>query len=76
MAMDIKEIKKRIVASLPDAIIEITDTAGDANHYSALVKSAKFAGKSRIEQHKIVYNALAGAMDGELHALALQTESL
>lgn len=76
MAMKPTEIKKRIVATLPDAIVEITDLAGDGDHYSALVKSAAFVGKSRIQQHKIVYNALAGALDGELHALALQTEPL
>ena len=76
MAMDLKEIEKYIKDALPDAVIEIQDLAGDGNHYSATVTSSKFSGKSKIEQHKMVYKALKGAMDGKdgiLHALALQT---
>ena len=54
MAMDLKEIEKHIKGALPDATIEIQDLAGDGNHYSATVSSAKFKGKSKIEQHKMV----------------------
>ena len=58
---------------MPDAEIIIEDLAGDENHYSATIKSKVFAGKSRIEQHKLVYKALKGKMGNELHALALNT---
>ena len=57
MAMDIKEIEKLIKESIPDALIEIQDLAGDGNHYSAVVTSSIFNGKSKIEQHKIVYSS-------------------
>ena len=73
MAMDIKEIEKLIKESIPDALIEIQDLAGDGNHYSAIVTSSVFNGKSKIEQHKIVYNSLKGKMGNELHALAIKT---
>ena len=73
MAMDLKEIEKYIKEALPDASIEIQDLAGDGNHYSATVISSEFNGKSKIEQHKIVYNSLKGKMGNELHALALNT---
>ena len=73
MAMDLKEIEKLIKESLPDSTIEIQDLAGDGNHYSATVISSAFNGKSKIEQHKIVYAALKGKMGNELHALALNT---
>lgn len=76
MAMDAEEIKRRICKSLPDATVEITDLAGDGNHYAALVKSAAFVGKTRIAQHKLVYNAIGADMGEALHALALQTEPL
>ena len=56
MAMDLKEIEALIKEALPDAIVEIQDLAGDGNHYSATVTSSSFSGKSKIEQHKIVYN--------------------
>jgi stress-induced morphogen len=56
MAMDLKEIEKHIKEALPDAIVEIQDIAGDGNHYSATVTSSQFAGKNKIEQHKMVYN--------------------
>ena len=74
MAMDLKEIEKYIKEAMPDATIEIQDLAGDGNHYSATVTSAQFLGKSKIEQHKMVYNSLKGKMGNELHALALTTE--
>ena len=65
---------KNIKEGLPDASIEIQDLAGDGNHYSAVVTSASFKGKSRIEQHKMVYNSLKGRMGNELHALAIKTK--
>ena len=74
MTMDLKEIEKHIKEALPDAIIEIQDLAGDGNHYSATVTSSRFKGKSKIEQHKIVYSALKGKMGNELHALAIKTK--
>ena len=74
MAMDLKEIEMLIKEALPDAKIEIQDLAGDGNHYSATVTSGKFSGKSKIEQHKIVYNSLNGKMGNELHALAIKTK--
>ena len=74
MAMDLKEIEKYIKEALPDASIEIQDWAGDGNHYSATVTSSSFKGKSRIEQHKMVYNSLQGKMGNELHALAIKTK--
>ena len=73
MAMDLKEIESLIKEALPDAKIEIQDLAGDGNHYSATVISSQFAGKSKIQQHKMVYNSLKGKMGNELHALALNT---
>ena len=74
MAMDLKEIKKLIKESLPDSLIDIQDLAGDGNHYSATITSSAFNGKSRIEQHRIVYTALKGKMGNELHALAIKTK--
>ena len=73
MAMDLKEIETLIKEALPDAMVEIQDLAGDGNHYSATVTSSQFSGKSKIEQHKLVYKALNGKMGNELHALALNT---
>ena len=73
MALKIEEIKSLIKKSMPDAEIIIKDLAGDENHYSATIKSKIFSGKSRIEQHKLVYKALKGKMGNELHALALNT---
>jgi len=75
MAMTATEIERLIRESLPDADVEITDLAGDGNHYSASVVSEAFRGKSRVQQHQIVYAALRGRMGGELHALALQTSA-
>jgi len=74
MAMDLLEIEKLIKEALPDASINIKDLAGDGNHYSATVISSQFKGKSKIEQHKMVYNSLKGKMGNELHALALVTK--
>ena len=74
MAMNLKEIEKHIKDALPDAIVEIQDLAGDGNHYSATITSSEFSGKSKIEQHKIVYNSLKGKMGNELHALAIKTK--
>ena len=73
MTLKIDEIKSLIKESLPDAEIIIKDLAGDENHYSATIKSKVFKGKSRIDQHKLVYKALKGKMGNELHALALNT---
>ena len=74
MAMDLKEIEKHIKEALPDASIEIQDLAGDNNHFAATIISAKFSGKSKIEQHKMVYDSLKGKMGNELHALAIKTK--
>ena len=73
MGLKLEEIKKLIKDSIPDAEIDIQDLAGDDNHYSATIKSKIFAGKSKIDQHKLVYKALKGKMGNELHALALNT---
>ena len=74
MAMNLKEIERLIKEAFPDASIKIEDLAGDGNHYSATVISSQFKGKSKIEQHKMVYNSLKGKMGNELHALALSTK--
>ncbi|TDH60376.1 BolA family transcriptional regulator [Dankookia rubra] len=73
MAMQPAEIEALIKAALPDAQVTIEDLAGDGDHYAATVVSEAFKGKSRVQQHQIVYAALRGRMGGELHALALQT---
>ena len=73
MGLKLEEIKNLIKESIPDAEIAIQDLAGDENHYSATIKSKVFKGKSKVEQHKIVYKALKGKMGNELHALALNT---
>lgn len=73
MAMDAADIERLIKAALPDAKIEIRDLAGDGDHYAAEIVSEAFRGKSRVQQHQMVYQALKGNMGGELHALALQT---
>ena len=74
MAMQLKEIEVLIKESFPDARIESQDLAGDGNHYSATVISSKFVGKTKIQQHKMVYDSLRGKMGNELHALALKTK--
>jgi stress-induced morphogen len=73
MGLKQEEIKNLILQAIPDAEISIEDLAGDENHYSATIKSKIFNGKSKIEQHKLVYKALKGKMGNELHALALNT---
>jgi len=76
MAMPAEDIVNLIKTALPDATVEMTDLAGDNNHWKAVVTSAAFIGKSRIAQHQMVYAALKGSMDGangQLHALALET---
>ena len=73
MAMDAHDIEAMIKAALPDAVVEIKDLAGDGDHYAATVISAAFTGKSRVQQHQMVYAALKGNMGGVLHALQLQT---
>ncbi len=75
MAMDAAEIEKLIKAALPDAQVEIRDLAGDGDHYAASVVSSAFKGKTRVQQHQLVYAALKGQMGGKLHALALQTSA-
>ena len=73
MAMAADEISALIRAAIPDAAVEITDLAGDGDHYAAKVTSASFAGVSRVKQHQAVYAALGGRMGGVLHALQLTT---
>ncbi len=75
MAMTANDIERLIKEALPDAVVEIRDLAGDGDHYAATVVSASFAGKNRVQQHQMVYKALKGSMDGDLHALALQTSA-
>ena len=71
--MKVEEIKDLIIKSIPDAKIEIKDLAGDDNHYAATIKSKIFQGKTKVQQHKLVYDALEGRMGGVLHALSLTT---
>jgi stress-induced morphogen len=73
MPMAPGEIEKLIMAAFPDATVKITDMAGDNDHYAAMVTSAAFKGKTRVQQHQMVYDALKGRMGGVLHALSLQT---
>lgn len=75
MAMEARLIEQLIKEAIPDAKVEIRDLAGDGNHYAASVVSAQFKGKSRVQQHQMVYQALKGRMGGDLHALALQTSA-
>jgi len=76
MSLKSEEIKNLIKEAIPDAEIAINDLAGDENHYSATIKSKIFNGKSKIEQHKIVYKSLKGKMGNELHALSINTMEL
>jgi stress-induced morphogen len=73
MPMDARDIESMIKAAIPDAQVTIRDLAGDGDHYAATVISETFRGKSRVQQHPIVYQALKGQMGGARHALALQT---
>lgn len=75
MPMDSRDIERLIKEALPDATVEIRDLAGDGDHYAATVTSAAFRGKSRVQQHQMVYSALQGRMGGVLHALALTTSA-
>jgi stress-induced morphogen len=74
MPMNPEEIERLIKARLPDAEVAIQDLAGDGDHYAATVISEAFRGKTRVQQHQLVYEALQGNMGGALHALALQTK--
>jgi stress-induced morphogen len=74
MPLTKNEISTMLMNAFPDAILELKDIAGDNNHYSAKIISKTFNGKSKVEQHKMVYKALKGKMGNELHALVLTTE--
>jgi stress-induced morphogen len=74
MPMSAGVLEQKIRQALPDAQIEITDLRGDGDHYAAHIISAAFIGKTRVQQHQMVYQALEGGMGDELHALALQTD--
>ena len=73
MPMSASDLEHAIREAFPDADVTIKDLAGDGDHYAAMVSSVAFKGKTRVQQHKMVYDALKGRMGGELHALALQT---
>ncbi len=75
MPMNAGDIESMIKAAIPDAQVTIRDLAGDGDHYAAEVVSESFRGKTRVQQHQMVYNALQGNMGGVLHALALQTSA-
>ncbi|HKA47524.1 MAG TPA: BolA family transcriptional regulator [Methyloceanibacter sp.] len=75
MAMAAQDIERLIKERFPDARVSIDDLAGDGDHYAATVVSEAFRGKTRVEQHKMVYDALEGQMGGALHALALKTQA-
>ena len=75
MPMDARDIEQLIKARIPDAKVTIRDLAGDGDHYAAEVVAESFRGKSRVQQHQMVYEALKGNMGGALHALALQTSA-
>ena len=74
MAIKQEEIYKLLKEGFPEADIEISDLAGDDNHFAAKIKSSRFKGKTRVQQHQMVYASLKGKMGNELHALALTTE--
>ena len=75
MPMDPGEIERLIKEALPDAQVALEDLVGDGDHWSATVVSEAFQGKTRVQQHQLIYQALQGRMGGELHALALQTSA-
>ncbi|MGB0718995.1 MAG: BolA family protein [Bdellovibrionales bacterium] len=75
MAMSAKEIEALIQEGIPGATVKIEDLRGDGDHYAAYITAPDFAGKTRIQQHQMVYAALKGKMGGELHALAIQTSA-
>ena len=74
MAMQAHEIEELIIKAFPNAVVKIEDMAGDGDHYSCFIESKLFAGKTRVQQHQMVYQALDGRMGDQLHALALQTK--
>lgn len=73
MAMSAEEIEQLILEGIPDAVVKISDLRGDGDHYAAHIVSSSFSGKTRVQQHQMVYQALQGKMGNELHALAIQT---
>lgn len=73
MAITATEIQQLIQSAIPDATLQIEDLAGDGDHYAVHVTSAKFAAKSRVQQHQMVYEALGGRVGGQLHALSIRT---
>jgi stress-induced morphogen len=75
MPIEAAELERLIKQGIPDAKVEITDLAGDDNHFAAVVVSGQFAGKSKLQQHQLVYKALGQTMGGALHALQLQTSA-
>ena len=75
MPVNIATIEQMILDAIPDAVVRIEDLRGDGDHYAAYVESPAFEGKTRVQQHQMVYNALDKMVDGELHALALQTSA-
>jgi stress-induced morphogen len=75
MPMNPGDIERLIKEALPDATVTLEDLVGDGDHWSATVISAAFSGKSRVQQHQMVYQSLQGRVGGELHALALQTSA-
>ena len=75
MPMDPSEIERMIKEALPDAEVKLEDLVGDGDHWSATVISSAFSGKTRVQQHQLIYAALQGRVGGELHALALQTSA-
>ena len=75
MAMKKDEIEQLIINAIPDAVVEIEDLRGDGDHYSAVIISKSFEGKTKIQQHKMVYDSLRGKIGNELHALMLKTKS-
>ena len=75
MALEADTIKKMIEEGIPGAVVKIEDLRGDGDHYAAYVTAPGFVGKSRVQQHQMVYDALKGKMGGELHALAIQTSA-
>jgi len=75
MPIEAAELERLIKQGIPDAKVEITDLAGDDNHFAAIVVSGQFVGKSKLQQHQLVYKALGQTMGGALHALQLQTSA-
>lgn len=75
MAMDVGTLESMIKDAFPDARVSIDDMVGDGNHYAANIVAEAFRGKTRVQQHQMVYAALKGRMGGDLHALALQTRA-